>query len=377
MEKPLKIRLHVLSPIHIGCDDVYEPTSFVIDTDKKKLISFDPLNFIKNLNEKEKKEFSNITNKGNLSSIIELYRFIYKHNSKIKGKEVDIVQEVIDRYLKVKGMPLDEKKIRQELNSFILPRTAYNSYTNQAYIPGSSLKGSLRTGYLSMLAFSVGTAQGIKDILEGKNPVNSITGKKNAKELEKELLHGSFSDDPFRMLKISDMLPVKDVKTKIIYGVNRKKDSAMAAKGIPTIFEVINSGAVFEGYMNIEKPIENSGIKELIIPEILFLLTHKHYARIYNNEFKISKSRGFSMPMLNNFNDALKKTAFLVRLGRHSGAEAVTIEGNRQITIRGPRGSKVIKDHATTIWLASETSKPENNHGLIPFGWAVMEVVKE
>jgi CRISPR-associated protein Csm5 len=73
----------------------------------------------------------------------------------------------------------------------------------------------------------------------------------------------------------------------------------------------------------------------------------------------------------------MKENAFLIRLGKHSGAEAVTIEGNRQITVRGPRGNREIKNHATTIWFASETSKPESNKGLLPFGWAVMEVVKE
>jgi len=49
MEKPLRIRLHVLSPIHIGCDDIFEPTSFVIDENRNKLVEFDPADFIKHL----------------------------------------------------------------------------------------------------------------------------------------------------------------------------------------------------------------------------------------------------------------------------------------------------------------------------------------
>jgi len=28
---PYKVRLHIISPVHIGCDDVYEPTGFVVD----------------------------------------------------------------------------------------------------------------------------------------------------------------------------------------------------------------------------------------------------------------------------------------------------------------------------------------------------------
>ena len=90
MQKPLAIRLHVLSPIHIGCDDVYEPTSFVINPDRKQLIAFDPLVFVKNLSDAEKKEFSRISEKGTLASIIEMYRFIFSKSSSIEGWSVDL-----------------------------------------------------------------------------------------------------------------------------------------------------------------------------------------------------------------------------------------------------------------------------------------------
>ncbi|MEW6117423.1 MAG: hypothetical protein AB1553_11040 [Nitrospirota bacterium] len=32
---------------------------------------------------------------------------------------------------------------------------------------------------------------------------------------------------------------------------------------------------------------------------------------------------------------------------------------------------------STTLWLASESPKPQNNNGLLPFGWAVLEVAGE
>jgi len=67
---------------------------------------------------------------------------------------------------------------------------------------------------------------------------------------------------------------------------------------------------------------------------------------------------------------------FLVRLGRHSGAEAVTIEGQRRITIRGKGGQKRISERgATTIWLASEKAQPDSNSILTPFGWALIEIL--
>ena len=52
--------------------------------------------------------------------------------------------------------------IRQELNQFSISRTAYNPYNNLPYIPGSSIKGALRTAYLSKLATDM-SIKGRKD----------------------------------------------------------------------------------------------------------------------------------------------------------------------------------------------------------------------
>ncbi|MDW7998100.1 MAG: hypothetical protein RMI30_01400, partial [Thermodesulfovibrio sp.] len=77
------------------------------------------------------------------------------------------------------------------------------------------------------------------------------------------------------------------------------------------------------------------------------------------------------------FKDKFKKDAFLIRIGRHSGAEAVTIEGNRHIKImQGRDRPPLYLDRATTFWLASDSPKPKTNNGLLPFGWAVIELVK-
>ncbi len=53
-----------------------------------------------------------------------------------------------------------------------------------------------------------------------------------------------------------------------------------------------------------------------------------------------------------------------------SGAESITIEGNRSIKIMLGRGKNLTQDHATTLWLASPTRKSSSNIGLEPFGWS-------
>lgn len=367
MEKPLKVRLHIMSPIHVGCDDVYEPTSFVIDEKKRKLIEFDTMDFIRNLSPRDKQEFTKICMEGNVSSIVKLYNFI--SNKKLVGREIDVSGGLITHYNNVKKLSTNnESKIRQELNQFSISRTAYNPHNNLPYIPGSSIKGSLRTAYLSKLATDMG-----------------IKGRKDrAKDLEVELLGGSFRTDPFRMVKPSDFLPVGNVKTNVVYAVNKKKKvSKFDAKGgnIPQILEVVKEESVFEGTLHIQQPEQKSDIKKPISGKEFLTATHDFYWKIVNEEDDVTKNIGANNTVVNSIVNKFKESwgvsAFLLRIGRHSGAESVTIEGNRHIKIMQRRGTGTpdkFLDHATTFWLASETSKPTNNNGLVPFGWAVMEI---
>jgi len=345
MEKPLKIRLHVLSPIHIGCDDVYEPTSFVIDENKKKLIEFDPIDFITHLTQEQRNEFMRVCSSDNLLSIFKFVRRVFNNN--IPAREVDVASGLIEHYKNVLAMSSYDKKII--INQFILNKTAYNPQTNSVYIPGSSIKGSLRTAYLSYLA-----------VKKDKKNV-----RMNAIDFEKELLEGSFDTDPFRMVKVSDFQPLENVRTKIVYGINKKKRissrETRASSGPLQIFEVLERGSIFEGIINIDEPLRDTNIKSPIYQTTLFNACSYHYGKIFKEEMHVVNKFGFNNILLGDFKDRLNKTCFLVRIGRHSGAEAVTIEGNRS--------------YSTAIWLASETARPRVNNGLTPFGWAIMEII--
>ena len=96
-----------------------------------------------------------------------------------------------------------------------------------------------------------------------------------------------------------------------------------------------------------------------------------------NQEVAITKECGFRPVTADSFSKRFGDSCFLIRIGRHSGAEAVTIEGNRNIKImQGYREPpKYSRYGSTTIWLASETARPTANNGLTPFGWAVLEIV--
>ena len=86
-DEALKIRLHVISPVHIGCDEVYEPTSFVINQQKKCLVSFDSKKFVEELSDAERKRFVDVCMKDN---ILEVYKFIAGNAQRIKGREISV-----------------------------------------------------------------------------------------------------------------------------------------------------------------------------------------------------------------------------------------------------------------------------------------------
>jgi CRISPR-associated protein Csm5 len=360
MEKPLKIRLHVLSPVHIGCDDVYEPTSFVIDETKKTLIEFDPIDFITNLTPAQSNEFSKLCTGEDLLSIFKFVKRVYKNGNPLR--EIDVSSGLVEHYKKVLAMSSFNKNAI--INQFTMNKTSYNPQTNQVYIPGTSVKGALRTAYLGYLASQ-------RDI-KGR--------KEKAKDLEIELLGGKFDTDPFRMVKVSDFQSLEAVRTKIVYGINKNKKvsdrETRAATGPQQIFEVIESGSVFEGAININTPEKTAGLKTTIEQTSLFEALNHHYRKLFDQEMLVVKDCGFRSISTSAFLDRLGKSCFLVRLGRHSGAEAVTIEGNRNIRIKQADDQPPKNlDQSTTIWLASEFARPTANNGLIPFGWAMLEVV--
>lgn len=357
MKKRLRCILKVLSPLHIGCDQVYEPMSFILDEEKGEIVAFDPFSFISEMDPKDKQEFSRICSQGTISSILEVYRFL--RGRKAEGKHVDVCPGFLSHFEKTVSIPLDDtKRIKNELNRFEIKRTAFNSLDERPYIPGSSIKGALRTAYLNEKASSMKIG-------------STYSGKSAAKNLEKDLLNGgSFDTDPFRMVKVSDFRPIGEMKTQIMYAVNKKKASSeYKASGLSQILEVIKPGAEFEGWITVDSPQKGAGINTPASLEDLLRSCGRFYSSQKDREDKELRGIGVKTGI---YPEDQNKAA-LIRMGQHSGAECVTIEGHREIKIMRPRTKKYyFGDRSTTIWLASPQHKPRANDGLQPFGWALL-----
>ena len=111
--KHIPVRIHILSPVHIGCDESYEPTNFVIDGETNILHHFDPLDFIKSLEARNKVEFAKVCDRGN---ILEIYKFVKNsfNKNKIKTKPVPVVKGLTQHYINV----LNRQKNDLDINQF-------------------------------------------------------------------------------------------------------------------------------------------------------------------------------------------------------------------------------------------------------------------
>ena len=365
MNKPFKVRLHIISPLHIGCDDAYEPTGFVIDRTRKKMIVFDELDFVQSLSEANRRKFLEICGRGTIASIIELYKFMDGQAHQVSGTESDISDDFIANYDRVKGMPLhNEERIKQELNKFAVARTSYLAIDSAPFIPGTSLKGCLRTGWLNAI-----------------NRKTKVPPGRDARRLEEQLLGGTFDTDPFRLVKVADLIPTGRPVTRIRYALNKKKRiSDREARGPLQILETVEPGAVFEGLITLESPPTKSAVPKPVPTGTEFF---QNIGAFFGRELEAEENilNTIGMPAIvigrlkQQFGAALGTTVIPIRLGRHSGAACVTIEGHRSIKIMGKRGDPPkYGANALTLWLAADSARATS--GLLPFGWAALEILE-
>ncbi|MCK5100091.1 MAG: type III-A CRISPR-associated RAMP protein Csm5, partial [Desulfobacteraceae bacterium] len=304
--------------------------------------------------------FNDICSKGTVSSILEIYKFLL--NKPANGRQISVCKGFIEHYNKTLSMSIsNERKIQAKLNKFEIPRTSFLTIDQRPYLPGTSVKGALRTAYLNLLE-------------NNKKLASKNRYFKNGRELENELMaYKDIQDDPFRLVKVSDFMPVGNVKTKIVYGVNKKKKlTEKEAKGNPILLETIQPGSIFEGIISAQKPEKGAGINQPVLLDLLL----KSLSEFYSSEKKREDRELNAVGIKNSFECDDNTT--LLRCGRHSGAESVTVKGHRSIKIIGKQGEKPkYKSKTTTFWLSSDEKKPVHNKNLHPFGWSALHEIKD
>lgn len=376
--RPLSIS--TLSPVHIGCDDVYEPSNFVISQGLLHLL--DPATLVDDLTDQERKELMRLSEEREPIAALQTY---FKGNAErfanLACHQVAVAEAVINAYETSAGRATQRGPARQAVfNAFPIARTAYNALDNAPYLPGSSLKGSMRTAWLNH-------KNGGKPLT---GPNRNKIDNQAARELQQRVLGyeaGKFENDPFRTVQLADAQVADDAATpptRVLYAVSKKKrlprDGERAGpelklflflETIPDALPCAFSGELRFGPQQLGGIDWNAmcdACNAFYVPQLQAELDHHVLGATLDPEWK-KLIEGLLTDELHALRQA--RQGFLLRVGRHSGAESVTLDGVRSIKIVGaPVDGKQQFDYrpeSTQKRFASLTKV--GTAGLLPFGW--------
>jgi CRISPR-associated protein Csm5 len=386
-----------LSPLHIGADESYEPGNYIIDEDGGALYSFDSQAAIKGLGEKEKKELLSIVNgKSDDVMLTKVQAFFHKHREALiayANSPVPTANGINELYGKRIGkVSQHEGYSKRVINKLEIERTFYNPVDGWPLLPGSSIKGAIRTALLD--------SRNEGKILSDRNERNQ--------SLQQRLFEGKFHTDPFRLISIADASwqgsedkPACEIK----FAVNRKRKpvfkdgqllkSQAESNNLYQLLEcvvpyhyqsftgsvtLLNTQSINSGNPKLPKQDYHWTIKEIA------KACNEFYVKLFWQEFYEIKDRGYLnivwLEQLKDLmdNDLSKRLVtgdiFLLRVGRHSGAEALTLNGVRNIRIMQGKGQPAgWANKPKTWWLAADESTSKNE--MLPFGWVLVEVNPE
>lgn len=394
-------RLHFtpLSPLHIGTGDSYEPTNYVIEDGV--LHEFD-ISALDVLLDADRKELLRIASgRPDADMLKAVQRFFFDRRGVLQAQAVNripVLPGVANLYDKRVGQTANrEGGGGQVVNRLEIDRTAYNPVTRKPVLFGSSLKGALRTALLDR-ANNGQPARERKGLHEFQGRVLDYLDERGKQRLEL---------DPLRLVQLADAawqggdgLPA----AQVYLAVNRKKHPVKDGSGqlrpamgenLYQILECVPAwhGRAFSGQINLQRvdDVAKAGAgHKLPAGRFRFDMAdiaqacNRFYLPILNAERAILRNQGFLdeawssavTGALRLAEDRIRNgTAFLLRVGRHSGAESVTVRGarNGNIKIMKGKGQKPdYADAAKTLWLAANDK--DQRSGLLPFGWLLVEV---
>jgi CRISPR-associated protein Csm5 len=373
----IPLALTPLTPIHIGCGEDFEPTNYVIDGGI--LYPFEPTALP--LDQTDRRLLMQGANRPGVNAILAVQRFFYERRSECRRASrlgIPVAASVSDWYEDRVGRVVQRegggRSVRNELG---IERTAHHPYTGIPYLPGSSLKGSARTAWLNEFDE---IPPGPRD--PGDRP------RENTNAIEREILGGSFSSDPFRLVEFADAAGA-NLKSRVVFAVDRRKRPRpdTKEKDLPVVREAIAGGQfrAAQGELRFKARPQSSDPNhtpraEKCISDFAALARacNRFYRSRLGADLEVLTALGEARwaGAFKSLIAALEPTlddgrAVLLRVGRHSGAESVTLDRHRWIRIMEGRGKAHWARDATTIWLATEHQ--DGSASLRPFGWLLLE----
>ncbi|MCP9465235.1 MAG: RAMP superfamily CRISPR-associated protein [Nitrospira sp.] len=386
-----------LAPIHIGTGADYDPTNYVIEGEA--LYEFDAGALAEVLSADDRAALSQLTERRPDDAMLRaIQKFFYDRRFRLAlaaQRRLPVQPGVATLYQQRVGqIAQQESRGRRVINQLAISRTAWNPVTGWPFLPGSSVKGSIRTALLDQVN------NGAPPLPHERKGLHEFQGRlfRYAEPREEGRWKIALERDPLRLIQLADAVwqgPPDLPATEIAFAVNKPKASTGSSPGSrPTTDSILIQWLeclspfhyrAFAGQLNVQLLGNVTPPGKVPVEELRFGLQqiaqacNQFYRPILERELALLRSRGWidrawdqTITALLNLEHLTQGHAFLLRVGRHSGAESVTVNGARRILIRQGRGqpSKEAAE-ATTIWLAAKERNQET--GLLPFGWLLVE----
>lgn len=338
------LKIEVLTPLHISSGKNYELGFNALEKDEL-IYLFDEFKIT---------EFFIKNNIFLPDSFEELKNLIDK--KKYELIENNIYVRKIENYLKI------NKAILEHIST-----------QNHVFIPGSSIKGAIRTAYINKLIKRGKFNSEIVRLEDIKNKLssNKIDYKKK-KELKKEKENliktinqkiDKETKNYFKYLKVGDT--VASFKTQIFKSINIKKEKdyqknrTNKVEKFANFVETIIPNQKDEIFFKYENYYFNDIVE----------VCNEFYKPIFEEDVKyyFCKSIDFDV-------SKLSKNQFLLNIGRFSGAEAKSIQ---EIRVLAKTGANTDFETTTkTFALDKNGTSPFFEKQLQPFGWVLCEIIE-
>lgn len=367
------LSISTLAPVHVGCDETYEPSNFVIH--EGLLHALDLSDLAEALSDKERNQLAGLADQREpIGALQRFFRDNAERFASLARHQVEVVDVVAREYEAKAGKATQlGANGRNVYNDFQIQRTAFCPNDNAPYLPGSSLKGSIRTAWLNHLMR--GTPPRTDDRGDARNA---------SRRLQESLLHytaGKFENDPFRHVGLADAHADEDgipPPTRVLYAISKKKrqprEGERGSPELKVFLETVPEAlpAAFSGELRLSGEIAWHALcdacNKFYRPQLEAELDHAVLGSLLDADWKrlISGLVGAELGEL-----IAAQQGFLLRIGRHSGAESVTLDGVRSIKILGPRvdGKQTSENRPNTTEKRYASQTKAGTDGLLPFGW--------
>ncbi|OMH40392.1 type III-A CRISPR-associated RAMP protein Csm5 [Desulfurobacterium indicum] len=371
--KSYKLRLTVETPVHIGTGESYYDLEYTVKGGRFYIIDKDK--FFNRLEKLGKIDlFTKLAAKGDISSIIAIRKLVhdsFKKEDSLSNFEIDksALPEIEKKMFNFTNIERHKSgEIRKILNQMKISKTYKNPLSLEPVIPGSSIKGAIRTAIIRwLLSKDEKTIESIaKKPVEKRNIGLISVLRKFQKDITPDTVK-----DLLRFIKVSDFSPVNSTikigKAKMVHRKNRKKRET----GLPAYLEYVSEKSIFEGTITIDCEMAESifGKEKNFKQELLSIQNIMKVLRIRygTHTYYYGEKKYFGNFINWKLRPKKHDMEAPIKIGFHSGSLAVTT-GIPEITRIPNKGGKS-KDKPLpplTLWTINKK----------PMGWCYLEVVE-